>query len=324
MDLLSTIQAPIKHDIEQFKEFFAAQLGSDIPLLSSALGNVSSSVGKLMRPMLLMLVARSCGSVSRETYAAATALELLHTASLLHDDVVDESDMRRGLPSLNILYGNRVAILTGDYLFSLALRNAAATKNIEVIEQLSQLGCALSGGELMQLQVQKSGVYDEENYFNIIKGKTASLFASCTYIGAVLAGVEPSLAAQLRRFGEIVGICFQIKDDIFDYYSSDIGKPTGSDMREGKITLPAIYALRVSKNPTLVAIKENLAAEKELDEKEIELLIEAAKSEGGVEYSLAKIEELYNEAQGLLPASLPADCREALIAYMDYVINREK
>ncbi len=324
MDLLSAIQAPIKRDIELFKEFYTAQLGSDIPLLSSALAGVSSSTGKLMRPMLLLLVARSCGAVSRETYAAAASLELLHTASLLHDDVVDESDMRRGRPSLNVLYGNRVAILTGDYLFSLALRCAAETKNIEVIEQLSLLGCALSGGEMMQLQAQKYGAYDEENYFNIIKGKTASLFASCAYIGALSAGASPEVAAQLRRFGEIIGLCFQIKDDIFDYYSSDIGKPTGSDMREGKITLPAIYVLRTSQNAALAAVNEKLSAEKELDEKDIELLIELSKSEGGVEYAISRIEVLRAEALELLPSSLPADCRDALTAYIDYVIDREK
>lgn len=324
MDLLSAIQAPIKHEIELFKEFYGAQFGTDIPLLSSALESVSSSSGKLMRPTLLLLVARSCGCVTHSTCAAAASLELLHTASLLHDDVVDESYMRRGNPSLNALYGNRVAILTGDYLFSLALKCASETKNIEVIEQLSQLGCTLSGGEMMQLQAQKSGSYDEDNYFNIIKGKTASLFASCAYIGALSVGASFDLSARLRRFGEIVGLCFQIRDDIFDYYTSDIGKPTGSDMREGKITLPAIYVLRASSSPLVALVNEKLAAGKELDEKEIDSLIELSKKEGGVEYAFSKIEQLRAEALELLPSSIPDDCRDALVAYIDYVIQREK
>ncbi|MBQ8269815.1 MAG: polyprenyl synthetase family protein [Bacteroidaceae bacterium] len=324
MDLKTAIQAPIKQELDVFKEYYNAQFSSEIPLLGSALGSVSSSGGKMMRPILLLLTARACGNISQETYAAAASLELLHTASLLHDDVVDESNMRRSAPSLNALYGNRVAILTGDYLFSLALNNAAKTKNIEIIEQLSQLGCALSGGEMMQLQAQNNGAYDEENYYNIIKGKTASLFASCAYIGALSAGVTQEVATRFRRFGEIVGLCFQIKDDIFDYYTSDIGKPTGSDMREGKITLPALYVLRTLQSPFTVAVSEKLASGKELDEKEIESLIELSKSAGGVVYAMAQIERLRAESLTLLPSDIPAGCHEALVAYIDYVIMREK
>lgn len=324
MDKLSAIQAPIKQEFTAFKEYFRSQFSSEVPLLNSALNSVSGSVGKMMRPMLLLLVAKSCGSVLPATHAAAASLELLHTASLLHDDVVDESPMRRSRPSLNALYNNRIAILTGDYLFSLALNNAAKTKNLEIIEQLSQLGCALSSGEMMQLQAQKTGVYSEESYLNIIKGKTASLFASCAYIGALSAGAAVQQAAEFRRFGELLGICFQIKDDIFDYYEGDIGKPTGSDMREGKITLPALYVLRTSKAPVVAVINEKLAAEKELDEKDIESLIELSKSEGGVQYALDRIEYLRAEALSMLPCAIPADCRNALVAYLDYVISRNK
>lgn len=324
MDILSAIQRPIKQEFTAFKEYFNAQFSSDIPLLNSAMDSVSGSAGKMMRPILLLLVAKSCGAVSAVTHAAATSLELLHTASLLHDDVVDESPMRRNRPSLNALFNNRVAILTGDYLFSLALKNAAKTKNIEIIEQLSQLGCALSSGEMMQLQAQKTGEFSEANYLNIIKGKTASLFASCAYIGALSAGVSEQQAMAFCNFGELLGICFQIKDDIFDYYEGDIGKPTGSDMREGKITLPALYVLRTSTTPIVTTIKEKLATEKDLDEKEIELLIELSKSEGGVQYALDKIEQLRAEALSLLPSDIPQDCHDALVAYLNYVISRDK
>ena len=324
MDLLSVIQAPIKEELNTFKEYFGAQLVSDVPLLGSALESVSSSAGKVMRPMLLLLVAKSCGGVKEGAYPAASALELLHTASLLHDDVVDESDMRRGKPSLNALFGNRVAILTGDYVFSLALSNASKTKNIEVIEQLSSLGKALSGGELLQLQTQKTYSYDEDTYFDIIKNKTASLFATCAYIGALSSGASAELAHIMQRVGELVGLCFQIKDDIFDYFSSDIGKPTGSDMREGKITLPALHVLHNSSLPFVAEIKDKLYSGKELDEKEIETLIDVSVKEGGVEYAMNKIYALRDEALLLLPASVTPECRGAFEAYFDYVIKRNK
>ena len=324
MDLLSVIQAPIKEELNTFKEYFAAQFGSDVPLLNKALEGVSSSVGKIMRPMLLLLIVKSCGGVKEGAYPAASALELLHTASLLHDDVVDESDMRRGKPSLNALFGNRVAILTGDYLFSMALSNASKTKNIEVIEQLSSLGKALSGGELLQLQTQKASSYDEDTYFDIIKNKTASLFATCAYIGALSSGADTELAGNMQRLGELVGLCFQLKDDIFDYYSSNIGKPTGSDMREGKITLPALYVLHNSPLPRVAEIKDKLYSGKELDEKDIETLIDVSVKEGGVEYAMNKIYALRDEAMLLLPASLSPECKEAFEAYFDYVIQRDK
>ena len=324
MDIISTIQAPIKEHFEAFKEYYGAQFNSKIPLLDSALASVSGSVGKMMRPMLLLLAAKSCGEITTATYAAAASLELLHTASLLHDDVVDESPMRRGRPSLNTLYSNRIAILTGDYLFSLALNNSAQTKNIEIIEQLSMLGCALSSGEMMQLQAQNNGVFNEENYYNIIKGKTASLFASCAYIGALSAGASKETAEKMRLFGELTGICFQIKDDIFDYFSADIGKPTGSDIREGKVTLPALYLLRTDDDSRVKAIGTKIEQGSELTDEEIELIIERSKSCGGIDYANAKIQELRSEALSLLTDEIPEDCRTALAAYIDCVITRDK
>lgn len=324
IELLQAIRLPIKDELAAFKGYYDALFDTRIPLLSSAMEHVSSSVGKMMRPMLLFLVAKSCGGITDAAYPAASSLEMLHTASLLHDDVVDESDVRRGSPSLNALFGNRVAILTGDYLFSLALNSAAKTNNIEVIERISMLGQALSSGELLQLHTQKVASYDEENYFRIIKEKTASLFAACAYIGALSTGADSAVAANMQRVGELIGICFQIKDDIFDYYESDIGKPTGSDMLEGKITLPALYVLRTCTLPSLEAIKEKLYSHKELDEKDIELLTGLSKSEGGVEYAMNRIYSLRDEALSLLPSSIQPDCRAAFEAYFEYVISRDK
>ena len=324
MDIKEIIQKPIQAEFAQFKNYYSEQFRSDVPLLGSALVHVAGSTGKMMRPMLLLLVAKSCGGATGASYAAASALELLHTASLLHDDVVDESDMRRGVPSLNVLYSNRIAILTGDYLFSSSLYNASLTKNIDIIESLAQLGRTLSSGEMLQLQLQHQGGFNEENYFEVIRCKTASLFSCCGRFGALSAGAAPERAAQFARFGEILGICFQIKDDIFDYSSNDIGKPTGSDMREGKITLPALYVLSNSKNPHLVPIREKLANGIYLDEKEIETLIAISKDEGGIDYTNICIERCRRVAIESLPSDIAPDLRDALVAYIDYVIAREK
>ena len=324
MDIKEIIQNPIKAEFTQFLNYYSEQFRSDVPVLGNALVHVAGSTGKMMRPMLLLLVAKSCGGATSSSYAAASALELLHTASLLHDDVVDESDMRRGVPSLNVLYSNRIAILTGDYLFSSSLYNASLTKNTDIIESLSQLGRTLSSGEMLQLQLQHQGGFNEEKYFEVIRCKTASLFACCGRFGALSVGAAPERVAQFARFGEILGICFQIKDDIFDYYNTDIGKPTGSDIREGKITLPALYVLEKCSDEKMLTIKNRLNSGEPLDDEQITYLIEQAKSEGGIEYALEKIEEFRSEALEILSADIPQDCREALTAYLDYVISREK
>lgn len=325
MDIREIIKLPIKTEFDAFGKYYAEQFKNGIPLLGSALEHVNNSVGKMMRPMLVLLAAKSVGTINRSTFYAATSLELLHTASLLHDDVVDESNMRRGVPSLNAVYSNRIAILTGDYLFSSSLYNASLTRNHEITEGLSQLGRTLASGEMMQLQLQSSGGFCEDYYYEVIRCKTASLFACCARFGALSVGADEATVAKLGRFGELLGICFQIKDDIFDYFNSDIGKPTGSDMREGKITLPALYVLSNSNDSTLLAINEKLQkGGSDLDETEISILIEAAKTGGGVEYAMSRIQQYKTEALSLLDDAIPADCREALSAYLEYVISRDK
>lgn len=324
MDYLSIIQAPIKHEIDDFSNYFKQQFTSNVKLLNYALSHVCESSGKLMRPMLVLLVAKSLGKVTERAFAAASAMELLHSASLLHDDVIDESDMRRGRPSLNITFNNNIAVLTGDYLFSQALNNAAKTGDIRIIEELAKLGKELSSGEVMQVELEQEGTYSEENYFKVIYNKTASLFVCSSLCAVYSVGGKEEYAAAFEKFGKCVGICFQIKDDIFDYFNNDIGKPTGSDMREGKVTLPAIYVLNNSKNPALVPIKEKLSSGTNLDEKEIETFIEIAKSEGGIEYANACINKYRDEAIAALPKDIAPELRDALTAYIDYVIEREK
>ena len=324
MDYLATIQAPIKQEIDDFGIYFKQQFTSNIGLLNSALSYVSESAGKLMRPMLVLLIAKSLGKVTERAFAAASAMELLHSASLLHDDVIDESDKRRGRPSLNITFNNNIAVLTGDYLFSQALNNAAKTGDIRIIEELAKLGKELSSGEVLQVELEQEGTYSEENYFKVIYNKTASLFVCSSLCAVYSVGGKDEYAPAFENFGKCVGICFQIKDDIFDYFNNDIGKPTGSDMREGKITLPALYVLNNSNNPSLAPIKEKLSSGINLDENEIEILIEIAKSEGGVEYANACIAKYRAQAIASLPSDIAPELRDALVAYMDYTISRTK
>lgn len=324
MDKLATIRKPIEQEVVAFSSYFKSQFKSDVTLLNSALQYVCESTGKLMRPMLVMLVAKCAGEVSEKSYAAAAAMEMLHTASLLHDDVIDESDKRRGRPSVNVAFNNNVAVLTGDFLFSQALNNAAVTGDCRIVQELSVLGKALSRGEILQVELQQNGSYSEENYLKVIECKTASLFVCSAVCAAYTANAGDAMANKFRKFGEYVGICFQIKDDIFDYSSNDVGKPTGSDMREGKITLPALYVLRESSNPLLEPIREKLKSAEILDENEIESLIRISVEEGGIDYANSRIEHYRALALDALPTDIPAEFHEAFIAYLDYVIMRNK
>ena len=322
--MLDIIIKPIEKEMAMFNSYFNSQFKSDIPLLDSALKYVSEGAGKKMRPMLLLLVAKCLGDVSVKAFAAASAMEMLHTASLLHDDVIDESDKRRGRESLNVVYNNNIAVLVGDYILSQALNNAATARDYKIVEELSILGKALSRGELMQFDIRQKISYSEENYINVIKCKTASLFVCCCACAAYSANADDELIEKFKKYGEYVGICFQIKDDIFDYFTADVGKPTGSDMREGKITLPALYVLRESTNPLIEPIKEKLNGGGFLDEQDIETLLKLSVEEGGIDYANATIERYRAMAIEQLPAGIPHDIHDALVAYLDYVIKREK
>ena len=324
MDYLSIINRPIEQEINDFNGFFKSQLKSDVVLMNDTLSFVSESIGKMMRPTLLLLVAKSIGNVNEKTFAAATSVEMLHTASLLHDDVIDESDKRRGRQSLNTRFNNNVAVLTGDYMFSMALNCTARTGDIRVVDAISVMGRDLPNGEVMQVELQQNGSYSEENYLKVIYYKTASLFVCCCACAVYTAGGSNELVEKFSNYGKYIGLCFQMKDDIFDYYSNDIGKPTGSDMREGKITLPALYVLHTSSNPLLTPIREKLSKGIYLDEKEIESLIEISKEDGGVEYTNQMINRYREMAIESIPADITDEYRNALIAYIDYVISREK
>lgn len=322
--MLNTITRPIEKEMAMFNSYFESQFKSDLPLLDSALRYVNEGTGKKMRPILLLLVAKYLGNLNIKMLASASAMEMLHTASLLHDDVIDESDKRRGRPSVNVAYNNSIAVLVGDYILSQSLNNAATTRDYRIVEELSILGKALTRGELMQLDLQRNGSYSEENYISVIKYKTASLFVCCCACAVYSADADTEMLERFKKFGENIGICFQIKDDLFDYYSNDVGKPTGSDMREGKITLPALYVLENSNNPILESIRAKLSASQFLDENEIGQLIRISIEEGGIGYAENMIERYRSEALALLPDDISDELREALTAYIDYVIKRDK
>lgn len=324
MDKLSVIRKPVEKELASFGDYFKSQFKSDVKLLDCALRYVGESTGKLMRPMLVMLIAKCAGEVNEKSYAAAAAMEMLHTASLLHDDVIDESDKRRGRPSVNAVFNNNVAVLSGDFLFSQALNNAALTDDCRVVKEISALGKALSSGEVLQVELQREGSYSEDNYLKVIDCKTASLFVCSAVCAVYTAGGSEKYLDNFRKFAEYVGKCFQIKDDIFDYSSNDVGKPTGCDMREGKITLPALYVLRESLNPLLEPIRGKLVNAEILDEKEIDTLIRIAIEEGGIEYANERIEHYRTLALDSLPNDLNQELHDALEAYIDYVISREK
>ena len=322
--MLNIITRPIEKEMAMFNSYFESQFKSDLPLLDSALRYVNEGTGKKMRPILLLLVAKYLGNVNIKMLASASAMEMLHTASLLHDDVIDESDKRRGRPSVNVAYNNSIAVLVGDYILSQSLNNAATTRDYRIVEELSILGKALTRGELMQLDLQRNGSYNEENYISVIKYKTASLFVCCCACAVYSADADNDMLDRFKKFGENIGICFQIKDDLFDYYSNDVGKPTGSDMREGKITLPALYVLANSNNPLLEPVRAKLSASQYLDENEIEQLIKISIEEGGIRYAENMIERYRSEALEQLPDDISDELREALTAYIDYVIKRDK
>ena len=323
MDKLTAIRRPVEKELTAYKELFDAALAHEDDFLGQALDYVRRRQGKMMRPLLVVLMAKELGKVSVNSLRSAVTLELLHTASLVHDDVVDESGERRGQRSVNAVYDNKVAVLVGDYLLSTSLLQAAQTSNIHVVEIISRLGGTLSEGEVYQLANIRKEHISEEAYFHIIYHKTAALFAACAELGAISAGGSADYVARAKRFGELVGLCFQIRDDIFDYYEdSKIGKPTGNDMLEGKLTLPVIYAIQHADNERVTQLAARVKSG-EASAAEIAELVDYTKSHGGIEYAERRMRELHNEALQLLDAWQNAEVRESLRGYIDFVVDRD-
>lgn len=323
MDYRNQICTPIESEFNEFTGRYSSLFSSGNPGVDLLLRFLLERKGKLLRPILVLLVAKCYGQVNDAAYHLASAVELLHQGSLIHDDVVDESDKRRGRKSANAVYDNKMAVLLGDYIVSMALQQISSTSNIKCVNTLSSLIGILSEGEITQLNALDSITLSEELYFDIISKKTAILFSSCTALSALLSGASEPETEAFRQFGHVAGLCFQIMDDILDYHdSSETGKPSGNDLKEGKFTLPAIYALNHSDHDWSAHIKSirSLDATPE----QIRQVTEYSVSNGGIAYAQAKMEELKTQALQGLPAFITPELRTAFKSYLELIINRSK
>ena len=324
MDNLSTIRTPIYTELQDFIALFDKSLTHEDGLLGQALEHVRAKGGKRMRPILILLMTKSFGKVTPVAQYAAVGLELLHTASLVHDDVVDESGERRGQASVNASYNNKVAVLVGDYILSTALLSIARTNDCDIVCDLAELGRTLSNGEILQLTNIVNTNFSEEVYFEVIRQKTAALFESCAVIGAKAGGADKQAVEAARAFGRNVGIIFQIRDDIFDYYqSADLGKPTGNDMAEGKLTLPVLYALNTTGDTQMAALARKVKA-RNVSAEEIAQLVEFTKNNGGIAYAERKMAECQALAIDFIDHYVDdTQLKNALKAYVDFIIDRK-
>jgi len=324
MDYLSIITEPISSELTDFIALFNQSLSHTNGMLTQALDHIRQRAGKRMRPILILLMAKNFGKITDATQHAAVGLELLHTASLVHDDVVDESGERRGQASVNQVFDNKVAVLVGDYILSTALLQVSYTHSEVIVRCLAELGRTLSNGEILQLSNIQNQDISEDIYYQVIKQKTAALFEACAALGAVSAGATESEIESARRFGRNLGIIFQIRDDIFDYYDhGEIGKPTGNDMIEGKLTLPVIYALNTTQDEEMITLARKVKNGSVTDE-EIARLVAFTKAHGGIEYADKRMRDFHAEATLFLETEVKDEAvRRSLKAYLDYVIERK-
>ena len=317
---LSEIKNPIQDSFLLFQRTYNDVLNSANPSLNILLEHTKQSQGKQMRPLLVLLTAGICGGITQSTIHAAVALELLHAASLVHDDVVDDSNERRGMPSIKALFNNKVAILGGDYMLSTALQEAAKTENVAVFKTLANLGQQLSEGEIYQMENTKQKLFDENAYFNVIRHKTAALFAACGKIGAITSNnIDIEKELRMTALGEQIGLCFQIKDDIFDFTpSAQTGKTACKDLLEGKITLPLIYVYNNSDTTVKTSI---LSA---LDEGDVNHLQKTAWDMGGIDYSQKRLAALQQRALDMVDLFPQSRYTTALRTYIEYMSERKK
>ena len=325
MERLSIIKRPIEGEFDDFVRLFNESLSHTEGLLSQVLEHIRHRGGKRMRPLLILLIAKNYGGVNDVTLRSAVGLELLHTASLVHDDVVDESKERRGQPSVNAVYNNKVAVLVGDYVLSTALLNISYTNNSDILRSIAELGRNLSNGEILQLSNIQNTEFSEDIYYDVIKMKTAALFEACCEVGTLSVNANERQIELAKEFGRNLGIIFQIRDDIFDYYDSkEIGKPTGNDMAEGKLTLPVLYALNSTHDSEMEEIARKVKRN-DVTRYEIARLVDFTKNNGGIEYAERKMLELRHKCMEFIDSeSVSEEIRTSLTAYIDYVIQRNK
>lgn len=317
------ILAPIETEMKLFEVRFRESMKSKVPLLDKITHYIIRRKGKQMRPMFLFLTAKMLGEINNKTYQSASLVELLHTATLVHDDVVDDANERRGFFSVNALWKNKIAVLVGDYMLSRVLLHSIENENIRALQIVARAVREMSEGELLQIEKARKLDITEEIYFEVIRQKTASLIS--TVCEAAAASVDrEDMAERMRKFGELVGLAFQIKDDIFDYGTpGNIGKPTGNDIRERKMTLPLIYALNHSDHAVrkeLMNIVKRHNEEKKYVNRAIELVIQA----GGIQYAHKRMISLKTEALDLLTDIPDSEAKRALVGLVEYTVSREK
>lgn len=325
MKIVSQIKLPIEYEMELFEKKFLLSMSSKVSLLNRITHYVVNRKGKQMRPMFVFLIAKMTnnGEVNDRTYRGASVIELIHTATLVHDDVVDESNRRRGFFSINALWKNKIAVLVGDYLFSKGLLLSIDNNDFDLLKIISVAIREMSEGELLQIEKARNLDITENVYFDIIRQKTATLIAACCAMGAQSVNAPKEEVETMRRFGELIGMAFQIKDDLFDYGEEKIGKPTGIDIKEQKMTLPLIYTLNncseKEKSWIINSIKNH-----NKDRKRVKEVIAFVKSKGGLDYAVSKMKEYQQQALLLLLSYPTTLYKESLELMVNYVIDRKK
>ncbi len=323
-ETVERIKAPVRAEMEEFEKKFHVSMKSSVPLLDKITGYIVKRKGKQMRPLFVFLAAKTCGTFTESTYRAASLIELLHTATLVHDDVVDDSNERRGFFSLNALWKNKIAVLVGDYLLSRGLLLSVDHKEYRLLHIVSTAVREMSEGELLQIEKARRLDIQESIYYDIIRQKTASLIASCCASGAASTGAEEETVNRMKKFGELTGMAFQLKDDLFDYGSDDgIGKPTGIDIKEKKMTLPLIYALSKTDGSTKRKII-NIVKNHSDDHRKVAEVIQFVQSSGGLAYATDKMNEFKQQALELLRAFPDSAARESLDLLVRYSTERKK
>ncbi|TDI72353.1 MAG: polyprenyl synthetase family protein [Bacteroidetes bacterium] len=325
MKIVSQIKMPIEEEMELFEKKFSKSMVSQVSLLNRITHYVVNRKGKQMRPMFVFLIAKMCndGTVNERTYRGASVIELIHTATLVHDDVVDDSNRRRGFFSINALWKNKIAVLVGDYLLSKGLLLSIDNGDFDLLKIISVAVREMSEGELLQIEKARRLDITEEVYFEIIRQKTATLIAACCAIGARSVNATDLTVENMRKFGELIGIAFQIKDDLFDYSEEMIGKPTGIDIKEKKLTLPLIYALNNAslkeRNWLINSIKNH-----NRDKKRVKEVITFVKDNGGLDYATKEMKRFQQQALNLLEIYPNTPYKDSLMLMVNYVIDRKK
>lgn len=323
MSAIDSIKRPIDEELKLFERRFKEAMKSNVPLLDKITYYIVQRQGKQMRPMFVFLCAKLCGTINDGTYYAASMIELLHTATLVHDDVVDDAYERRGFFSINALWKNKIAVLVGDYLLSQGLLIAVKNDQYRLLQIMSQAVKEMSEGELLQIEKARRLDIKEEIYFDIIRQKTASLIASACSAGAASTTNDNEIIEKMRLFGEKAGIAFQIRDDLFDFGTDDVGKPLGIDIKEKKMTLPLIYALKNASLSDRRRIINNVKVHNENPEKVAEV-IDFVKKSGGLDYAQKAMYQYRDEAFELLRTFPPSEIRDCLEQLINYVTERKK